>query len=391
MGQLIGTLSHYWIKIQGTLFPFLEEELGPLTQKQQQTIEILEFVKIEEFIPIYCGCEGRPLKDRRAIARAFVAKMVYNISTTTFLIERLYSDRNLRRICGWETRRQIPSEATFSRAFADFANTELPQRVHERLIKETLGDEILSHNSRDSTAIEAREKPQPKVNSTVEQNDQSKPKKPKKKGRPKKGEEKSVSEPMPTRIEKQKTMTVEEMLDDLPTDCDKGAKKDSHGNTMYWVGYKLHLDTVDGGIPVNALVTSASLHDSQVALPLATLTAKRITNFYDLMDSAYDVPAIIEHAQSLGHVPLVDRNPRRSKELQEAIKNEAKARRTLKWAPAEAVRYNVRSTAERTNSRLKDEFGACNVRVRGHAKVACHLMFGVLALAADQLLKLVLT
>ena len=207
-------------------------------------------------------------------------------------------------------------------------------------------------------------------------------------GRPKKGEERPA--PELTRIEKQRTMTLEEMLNDLPTACDKGAKKDSHGNTMYWNGYKLHLDTIDGGIPVSAIVTSASLHDSQVAIPLATWTAKNIVNLYDLMDSAYDVPSIIEHSRTFGHVPLVAKNPRRNKELQEALKTEAKARNTLNWAPAEEIRYNARTTAERANSRLKDEFGACKVRVRGHSKVACHLMFGVLVLAADQLMKLVM-
>ena len=41
---------------------------------------------------------------------------------------------------------------------------------------------------------------------------------------------------------------------------------------------------------------------------------------------------------------------------------------------------------ERVNARLKDEFGGRTVRVRGHAKVMCHLMFGVLALTANQLL-----
>jgi hypothetical protein len=67
----------------------------------------------------------------------------------------------------------------------------------------------------------------------------------------------------------------------------------------------------------------------------------------------------------------------------------AKARHVLKWAPAEVIRYNARSASERVNARLKDEFGACNVRVRGYAKVACHLLFGVLVLAADQLMRLV--
>lgn len=53
------------------------------------------------------------------------------------------------------------------------------------------------------------------------------------------------------------------------------------------------------------------------------------------------------------------------------------------------MRYHVRSDAERVNARLKDEFGGRYVRVRGHAKVYCHLMFGVLALAVDQLMRLV--
>ena len=47
-----------------------------------------------------------------------------------------------------------------------------------------------------------------------------------------------------------------------------------------------------------------------------------------------------------------------------------------------------RTTVERVNGRLKDEFGARHIRVRGHGKVLCHLMFGVLALTVDQLLRL---
>lgn len=382
MTRLTTKLSQYWDNIQGQLFPRLEEELDPLTEKQQQIVTILEVVRIESFLPDFRGYEGRPRKTRAAIARSFVTKMIYNINTTTMLIERLKTDKNLRRICGWEARTQLPSESTFSRAFADFANTQLPQRVHEALIKKTLGDEIISHNSRDSTAIGAREKSKRKTSA-----DTMGAKKSKKRGRPKKGEVRQA--PEPTRVEKQLGMTLEDMLNDLPMECDKGAKRDSKGNAMYWNGYKLHLDTVDGGIPVSAIITSASVHDSQVAIPLATLTGTRITNLYDLMDSAYDVPAIAEHSRFLNHVPLIDKNPRRNKELKEAIKTESKARKTLNFKPAEEVRYNARSTAERANARLKDEFGASMVRVRGNVKVACHLMFGVLVLAADQLMKLV--
>jgi hypothetical protein len=63
--------------------------------------------------------------------------------------------------------------------------------------------------------------------------------------------------------------------------------------------------------------------------------------------------------------------------------------RSRRWPTAEEVRYNQRSSAERVNARLKDEFGARNPWVRGDAKVFCHLMFGVLALSIDQLMRLV--
>ncbi len=143
------------------LFPWLEEELEPLTEKQEQLITILEVIRIEEFIPDYFGCEGRPQKTRPAIARAYVAKMIYNHDTTLQLLERLQGDKNLRRICDWEYRGQIPSESTFSRAFAEFAKTSLPDRVLQAIIDKNLKTEVFLHLSRDSTAIEAREKATP--------------------------------------------------------------------------------------------------------------------------------------------------------------------------------------------------------------------------------------
>jgi len=386
VGQLAISLSSFWNRIQGSLFSFLEEKLDSLTEKQQQLVAILELIRIEEFLPEYFQREGRPQKDRSAIARSFVAKMIYNMDSTRALLERLDTDKNLRRICGWESKGFIPSESTFSRAFAEFANSELPNQVHDALIKETLSNEIISHNSRDSTAVEGWEKPIPKK--VQNENQKQSPKKKGKKGRPKKGEEKMASEP--SRIDKQLNMTLEEMLQDLPQYCDVGAKKDSKGNTRYWVGYKLHLDIIDGCIPVSALLTSASVHDSQVAIPLATITSKKITNLYDLMDSAYDVEGIHQHSKSLGHVPLIDQNPRRNQEMKKDMEAEAKAQKVLNWQTPEALRYNERTTVERGNSRLKLELGACTLKVRGHKKVLCHLMFGVLTLAADQLLKIIM-
>ena len=56
---------------------------------------------------------------------------------------------------------------------------------------------------------------------------------------------------------------------------------------------------------------------------------------------------------------------------------------------AEDVRYNQRSAAERVNSNLKDNCGGNHVRVRGAAKVLCHLMFGILVVAVEQIMRLV--
>jgi hypothetical protein len=142
------------------------------------------------------------------------------------------------------------------------------------------------------------------------------------------------------------------------------------------VGYKLHLDVADGGIPISCILTAASVNDSQVALPLATLSAQRVDNLYDLMDSAYDAQIIIEHSLALGHVPLIDAHTRRGQEKRA-------------FAPHEAQRFKERSTSERVFARLKEEFGGRMVRVRGPAKVMTSLMFGIIALTADQLLRLV--
>jgi hypothetical protein len=66
------------------------------------------------------------------------------------------------------------------------------------------------------------------------------------------------------------------------------------------------------------VLTAASVHDSQVAIPLATMTAAKVTNLYDLMDSAYDDAAIKQHSRSLNHVPIIDINPRAAAGLKQA-------------------------------------------------------------------------
>ncbi len=99
MSKLRETIAQSWWTIQDTLFPRMIEELGPLTQKQQELITTLEMLHIEAFIDSSKGYPGRPPKDRVAIARAFVAKMVYHMPTTRLLLDRLHTDIALRRLC----------------------------------------------------------------------------------------------------------------------------------------------------------------------------------------------------------------------------------------------------------------------------------------------------
>jgi len=95
-----------------------------------------------------------------------------------------------------------------------------------------------------------------------------------------------------------------------PRDCDVGTKKNSKGYKGSWIGYKLHADVNDCCLPISVALTAASLHDSQVAIPLMKLTSERVDYLYDLMDAAYDAQPIYAVSRSLGHVPLIDKNGR---------------------------------------------------------------------------------
>jgi len=371
-------LTQFGQVLQSNLFPLLEEELGELWEPAKRLVATLEMIPLARFIPASRGWIGRPSKDRLAIASAFVAKMVYGFSQTRQVLEALRQDAQLRRICGWESARQVPHESTFSRAFEEFARMELPQFAPETLVRETQKDRLIGHIARDSTAIEAREQfpesaPKPAAAQPSARVPRKRGPKPGRRGAHKRWK---GGKPLPvnTRLQRQRSMSLPEMLADLPRGCDLGGKKNSHGNTQYWRGYKLHWDVADGQIPISAVLTSASVHDSQVAIPLATMSTQRVIYCYELMDAAYDAAHILDDSRSKGHIPIVDpaahgENPRQ-----------------LDWAQTQ--RYQERTMIERVNARLKDEFGARNVRVRGAAKVMAHLMFGVLALTVDQLLRL---
>jgi hypothetical protein len=174
------------------------------------------------------------------LAAAFLAKSILNLTTTRQPIDRLKADGQLRSLCGWNRIQALPHESKYSRAIAQLAASELPQQLHTAVIADRQG----------------------------------------------------------ARLERRRHQKLDRMLADLPRACDIGAKKGSQGQEDYWRGYMLHLDVADGQIPIPSLFTSASVHDSQAAIPLMTMTTWRVQYLYELMDLVYDAGQIHEHGRS---------------------------------------------------------------------------------------------
>jgi len=414
--MLTNKIAAFWARVQHSLFPHIEATVtDPLTERLYDLIVILEFLRVEELLRRVDqhGHVGAPPADRAPLLRAFIAKAVLKIDTTRALYERLRVDGALRRLCGWDgaplpprtlrsgmmpagtavqatgqgkrrhAKYRVPSEATFSRSFAAFAAAGVLDLVHMQRAQEYLGEEVWEHGAHDATAIHARERPAPKSPKPTEP--------PKPKGRPKKGEERPA--PPPKRLQQQRSEPeLKKILAELPTACDKGGKKNSKGDTEWWAGYKLHLLTVDGDIPVAALTTSASMHDSGAAIPLMRLAAQRgLRVLYDLFDAAYDAEEIRAEAEALGQVPIIAANTRSATQKAEL---ESLAKRPFSRLDVEQAlvetdrrrRFKARSGVERVNARLKEDPGVRLVRVRGHPKVHALLMCGVLVTFARAVL-----
>ena len=104
-----------------------------MSPHHEQLVAVLGMLGLEGCVAARCG-RGRPPRDRACMARAFVAKAIFQFPTTRALLDRLHCDAVLRRLCGWQTAAAVPDETVFSRAFGRFAASQFPQRVHEKLV-----------------------------------------------------------------------------------------------------------------------------------------------------------------------------------------------------------------------------------------------------------------
>lgn len=325
--------------------------MGPLLSSHQRVALVLEQIVIEEHIQDAPSWTGRPRLSRKAGVRALIAKAVLNIPTRKELVERLRIDLRLRRICGFTG--PTPSESTFCRLFAELAASGRLDLALESAVKTRLGDEVFHHVSHDSTAIPGRERtPKPAKFKAKRQR----------------------SSPSPHEI--QESLSWQECLRGLPKQCDNSAKNGPQGHLVFWRGYKAHASVGDGGIPLAFFTSSASMHDSMGAIPLLKMVSERVgTVFYNLLDKAYQGPAILRVSEGLGQVTIVP--PKQTKK--DVLPKQLTADR--------AKRFENRTTVERFNSDLKENHGGNFVFVRGHAKVHAHLMCGVLAIFGLRVMK----
>ena len=99
---------------------------------------------------------------------------------------------------------------------------------------------------------------------------------------------------------------------------------------------------------------------------------RKMMPLYTAMDAGYDAHPGVMH--DIGIVSLIDSNPR--------------GKEKIPMAPAKAERYKSRSSVERVRSLIKECFVGRHFLVPSSEKVFAHLMFGLVALTATQLLRL---
>ena len=344
-----------WQTIQPTLFPMLEDEVGELDESDREFVSICTAgIDRSHFARYRWIGNGRKPADRLPVFKLLLLKAHRNLPTTKAALKLVRDSPKLRRLCGWESLSQVPGKWTVSRVFKTFAEDGIAADLHAGLVSRALGRNGAFHMCHDSTAVEAREK-----GTRLRQTE----------------EERKATE-----LRAQRGRTADENFALLPQHCDWGCKRDSKGKKKTWKGYKLHVCCTDGDIPVAAFLSSANLHDSKAMIPMMQKASESFDYFYDLADAGYDAAEIRQESMELRHVPIIDRNPRRGEKNVDDVGG-----RTVGIVDATTRRYFVRSGIERVFGHLHDAHGGKFVRVRGHAKVFLHLMFGLFVIAAEQI------
>lgn len=344
-----------WGEVAQRMFPFMMEELGELDEMAKCFVMICEsVVKPEAFAYAKWKGIGRPKTSRTAVFKAFLFKALHDIPTTKELVRQLRCDPQARRLCGWGSAGNVPSQGQFSVVNKEFAERGFAAEWFDDYVRTYVEGDICATISYDSAPIAVRAKAE-NARRMLEELDPDQP-------------------VPPSRLEWQAGKDADAAIAELPQNCDWGCKRDSHGKPKHWKGGKIHAAVTREGIPVAVAYTSASLHDSQVMIPLVKKASERVEHGFDLADAAYDAETIREASAEAGNVPVIDTNSRRGE--------------GRRMTDTEREVFRDRGTDERFFSHLLDSHGGRHVRVRTPKKVFLHLMYGVLVIAVEQTMRM---
>ncbi len=265
-----GAIRGLWDELNQGLFPWIDDNIGELDARHRLFRTVCEAViRPREFEYAKWKGNGRPPASRLKIFKAFLLKAVLNVKDTKELVRMLRAEPLSRRLCGWDSPGLVPSETRFCCVFGEFAERGFTDEWFAEMIVKHHGDIPAETVSYDSAPVEVR------------------------------------------------TRTAEANMAELPVECEWGCKRDSQGKRMQWKGGKIHAAVTRDGVPIAVKYTSASLHDSQVMVPLARQASERVPHLFDLADAAYDAEPIRAACAELGTVAVIDANPRRSAEAQQ--------------------------------------------------------------------------
>ncbi|MFA6764744.1 MAG: transposase [Sphaerochaetaceae bacterium] len=345
---------------------FAHDELKSCLLRQPSARE-LEFLQYFQTVRSLLSSDERRMLGRHhrrgrngyalaSILGIMLLKLLYQQRTMKQTLLLLHENGNLKDMLAIT---EVPSEATVSRLSREVEQIVPPSSLHGRVVQayaKSLDRLAVGHLSIDSTVVEAREKP---VRTRV-----PKAKPPKKRGRKAKG---SLDEQQHRERQAQQEQeriaylqeSFETSLGKLELRCSVTAKQNSKGKKQWFIGYKAHLATDDHGVPMSFAVTGASVHDSQVAVPLMKKTRETADFLYALLDKGYISPVINDYVGMIGRKAIIDR-------------------RAYKGVVADPLdqasqqRYGARTTVERTNSELKDGYLPDVIYKRG-----CHARYEI--------------
>lgn len=244
------------------------------------------------------GTAGRTGYPARVLWSALIAGVVYRLPSVAELRRHLLTNPYLRYVCGIFSAGGVPSEATFSRFFADLVKHEslLDECIDDlvrrfRVFAPHFGEDVVA----DSTDIHAFSRY-------------------KKDG---------SSDPDATWSAKgsKEASAKSRKKSEAPTSAAKGEAKGDKKKAKdkyWWFGYKLHL-LVDAKyeIPIAAIVTTAKVNDTTQLKPLLE---KRDALLPDtplklcIADTGYDSKSNILAVTARGGIPIIPLNPGNEKE-----------------------------------------------------------------------------